>query len=172
MLYQYGSIMIKKIYKISNETHRDTLYATSTDIDVTSEEYTQLVQDLRDTITVGNMVGLSAPQIGVLSNVFIMVWGNSFKVITNPNILSLSGKTYRYREGCESCPASYFETTHRSKSIKLEYYDCDTQDIETIKLKTRDAVIAQHELDHLCGVLIWSVDEPYPAEDENAQVIV
>lgn len=86
-------------------------------------------------------IGLAAPQIGIDARVFITSWG---EVFVNPFIEQISSETFESVEGCLSIPESQF---------KVERY-------RWLKLKTGQtyhglqAIVVQHEMDHLNGILI------------------
>jgi peptide deformylase len=101
-------------------------------------------------------VGIAAPQVGVLKNV---IWvqrfdkaGEPFEVYFNPKILQYSQKKQECREGCLSIPNRSDTLNARSYAILIEYQKQDGQrHIEMVEDFT--AVIFQHEIDHLNGVL-------------------
>jgi len=96
-------------------------------------------------------VGLAATQIGHDGCFFVGKIGDGFKAFINPQIVSYGKKTKKYFEGCLSIPDYYGEVI-RSLILKVTY-----QDLEGIKhqetLRSVDAWIFQHEVDHLHGKL-------------------
>jgi len=149
--------MIPKIYKITDEEDAKTLNAECSEVAINGEEMHVVARDLHLSMTVTNtkLAGLAAPQIGVPVRMFIMRWGAELLMFVNPVIVKQSKKTYDYREGCASCPDNYFVLTKRPKQITIEYYDMKEECRKNKTLKCRDAVIAQHEMDHLDGICIW-----------------
>jgi peptide deformylase len=85
-------------------------------------------------------MGLAAPQVGINSRFFITAWG---EVFIDPTILHSAGQ-YTSHEGCLSLPGVKI-ACKRSKWIKLQ----DGTEYEGVK-----ALVIQHELDHLNGILI------------------
>ncbi|GAA6188983.1 peptide deformylase [Litorivita sp. NS0012-18] len=102
-------------------------------------------------------IGLAAPQIGVLERLItldcVKEQGEAPAplVMFNPEILSASGDTNVYEEGCLSIPEQYAEVT-RPKEVRVGWIDMDGNPQE------RDfdglwATCVQHEIDHLNGTL-------------------
>lgn len=95
--------------------------------------------------------GLSAPQIGVLSRIFVGLIGKNYKAFVNPEILKFSKDQVKMLEGCLSIPEFYGHVIRPTK-VKVSAYS------EFGKKFTRNysgisARVIQHELDHLNGVL-------------------
>ncbi|MBZ0198334.1 MAG: peptide deformylase [Ignavibacteriaceae bacterium] len=109
---------------------------------------------VNDSLTLG--VGIAAPQVGILKNI---IWvqrydkpGYPFEVYFNPKITKYTKKKLKWIEGCLSVPGKRDTTTTRSYAILLEYLRPDnTHQIEMIEGFT--AIIFQHEIDHLNGIL-------------------
>ena len=124
------------------------------------KEVQDLVAVLKDClINNPDSVGLAAPQIGHNKMIFVMIDPNSSSrrvtVCINPEIIKIyNNKTGLYREGCMSIPDRQI-TTRRYKMLKVAYYD-ETGKGHKKLLKDIEAVIFQHELDHLFGVLMTS----------------
>lgn len=122
-----------------------------------TDEIRELASDMLETMYDAPGVGLAAPQVGILKQ--IVVYDPSDKeeekhpvVLINPEV-TLTGETIvSEREGCLSVPLGYRADVKRSSSIHLKYIDLDgvvhERDIEGF-----EAVIVQHETDHLKGVL-------------------
>jgi len=93
-------------------------------------------------------VGISSPQIGINLNAFI---GFADQVFINPKIIDSRGSTNRYYEGCLSIPGvnGYVE---RHQKIKISWFD-ENWRAHTKLFKGFEAVVIQHEMDHLSGVL-------------------
>jgi len=101
-------------------------------------------------------VGIAAPQVGILKD---MIWvqrfdkeGFPFEVYINPVIRQYSTKKQDCREGCLSIPDRSDTTKTRAYAILLEY-DRLSGDHITEMVEDFTAVIFQHEIDHLHGVL-------------------
>ena len=109
-------------------------------------------------------VGLAAPQINVLKNMFVICAYDEedtlfhFGVI-NPKIISHSEElTYLpMGEGCLSVTEENKGLVHRAKRIKVKFdlYDFESKEITSVtaKFKNYIAIVFQHEYDHLFGKL-------------------
>jgi len=114
----------------------------------------RLYRTVRDSISMG--VGIAAPQVGVLKNI---IWvqrfdkeGFPFEVYLNPKIGKYTDKKQDCVEGCLSIPNRSDTTKTRAYAILMEYDKMDgTHHSEMIEAFT--AVIFQHEIDHLNGIL-------------------
>jgi peptide deformylase len=117
-----------------------------------------LVQDMFDTMYDAPGRGLAAPQIGVMLRVFVMdpTWKDGDRtpfVCINPEILASSDATAEASEACLSIPGVAADVT-RPTTITLAYTDLDGMRHER-QLTDFAATCAQHELDHLNGVVIF-----------------
>lgn len=112
----------------------------------------QVGRDLQDTLKANRdrCVGMAANMIGVKKNIIIVNIGIIDVVMFNPVILSKSG-LYETEEGCLSLDG--VRKTNRYKEIEVEYLDFNWKR-QRVKLKDRPAQIAQHEIDHLFGIII------------------
>ena len=118
----------------------------------------RFVDRLYATVTDSNSlgVGIAAPQVGILRNI---IWVQRFdkenfpfEVYLNPVIRQYSDLTQPCLEGCLSIPGRRDTTTDRAYAILLEYDRMDgSHEIEMVEDFT--AVIFQHEIDHLNGIL-------------------
>lgn len=96
-------------------------------------------------------VGLSANQIGRTESFFIAKIGKEFSACFNPKVLSTSKTTKSFFEGCFSVP-NYYGDVIRPAAIKVSYED-ENGNIIKKSLKGFVALVFQHELDHLNGIL-------------------
>ena len=101
-------------------------------------------------------VGIAAPQVGILKQI---IWVQRFdkenfpfEVYLNPVIRQYSDKKQKCREGCLSVPDRMDTLNSRSYAILIEYDRPDgSNHIEMVEDFT--AVIFQHEIDHLNGII-------------------
>ena len=116
-----------------------------------------LAADMLATMYEAPGVGLAAPQIGVLSRVFVMDATRDPQaprqpmVLINPEITWTSDEPNTYDEGCLSIPDQYAPVT-RPKQVKMRWLGLDGKTHEQ-EFDDLWATCAQHELDHLNGVL-------------------
>ena len=115
-----------------------------------------LTRDMLETMYLAGGRGLAAPQVGVPLQLFVMDpgWKNGTQtpyVCANPFISALDDQTRACEEMCLSIPDQPVTVT-RPARVQLCWRDaCDAPHEE--ELTGDAAVIAQHEADHLEGVL-------------------
>ncbi|MEW6764180.1 MAG: peptide deformylase [Pseudomonadota bacterium] len=128
-------------------------------VDSFDAELRDFVEDLLDTCAEGpGAVGIAAPQVGMLKRVCIVdatrarrpVPNHGKLVLVNPEITAWDGFAVG-REGCLSVP-DYTGNVIRAEKIRLKAFDLEGQPLE-FEMEGYEARIAQHELDHLDGVL-------------------
>lgn len=125
--------------------------------DVSDPNIQTIIRDLVETgSSSGHSVGIAAPQIGELYRIVYIDCsahvpkGLGPRALINPEILSRED-SYAMREGCMSLP-EYVGPVPRARRIVVRAL---TPEGATIELKAAkfEAVVIQHELDHLDGVL-------------------
>ena len=108
-----------------------------------------LLDDMRDTLTKSQGIGLAAVQIGILRRVVVINFGDGFIELINPEIIEESEEDNTFSEGCLSLPG-ISENVIRPASITIRYMDENfTEHTETYDGFA--ARIIQHEYDHLEG---------------------
>lgn len=109
-------------------------------------------KDLEDTLRANKdrCVGMAANMIGVNKRIIIVNIGFNNLVMFNPVIINKE-EPYTTVEGCLSLPGQ--RNTTRYQHIEVEYEDYSFNK-KRIKLSGYFAQIAQHEIDHLEGILI------------------
>src|SRR5271157_2143714 len=114
-------------------------------------------QELIATMKAKNGYGLAAPQVGITKRMFVMETpdnkGFPPLVICNPTLL-LTGRTVPGREGCLSLP-DVFEQVYRAEGIVLQYKNALGVGVEIILPTQMNARVAQHEADHLDGIMFF-----------------
>ncbi len=160
LIMNADSLTPMRIFKINNV--KDSLllrtkssYIKANPKDVVLQTFIKrLYTTVRDSMSMG--VGIAAPQVGVLKNI---IWVQRFdkenfpfEVYLNPKITKYSKKKQTCKEGCLSIPDRSDTLNNRAYVISIEY---DTMQgerkVEMIEAFT--AVIFQHEIDHLNGIL-------------------
>ena len=117
-----------------------------------SERMTALMAD-------ANGVGLAATQVGVLQRVFVFRKGEDEpRTLVHPRIVERSGETETDGEACLSLQG-VLVPVERSVRVTVEGQRVDGAAVR-LELEELAARVAQHELDHLDGVLI--VDRTTP----------
>lgn len=115
----------------------------------------RLLATVQDTVNPG--VGIAAPQVGVnVKMIYVQRFdkkGEPFEVYFNPVIYEYGDSIKKGREGCLSVPA-VMGFVDRSQDIGIEYLD-STGIARNEKISGFTAVIFQHEIDHLNGILYF-----------------
>lgn len=116
-------------------------------------------------------VGIAAPQLDVSKRMFAIQIPAANEneedfslVLINPRILSHSAQktVLEDGEGCLSVDDVYEGYVPRHKRITLEYYDLDGNKHKK-RFKKFPAIVMQHELDHLNGILFYDhINEETP----------
>lgn len=117
-------------------------------VEIFGDEVGQLIQTMRSTMTAAGGIGLAAPQIAVPRRVALV---GKFAMI-NPRITWSSETQSVLHEGCLSIPGSRSRVL-RPSSVEVEYYDISGA-LKKVRLNDKMAKCAQHEIDHLDGILI------------------
>jgi len=125
-------------------------------VDKFDDKLSQLLDDMIETLTKAQGVGLAAPQVGYLKRIFIMDVGEGVIECVNPEIIKTSGKQ-RVTEGCLSCPDDWGYVT-RPMKCKLRAQNRFGEHFE-LNLKELGAQCACHENDHLDGKLFVDIIE-------------
>ena len=133
--------------------------------DIQSQKVQDIIKRLKFILSSKNLgVGLAAPQIGIdlrIAVICIQPTAHRPKVepfemtMINPDIIETFGNRRAMWEGCISGGdgrASMFAQTRRYDKIKLKYLD-EKAKSHTVLLHGLAAQVAQHETDHLNGIL-------------------
>ena len=117
------------------------------------ERMIHLMQDARG-------VGLAANQVGILRRVFVIQADEDEepRALVNPVIVESSGELDEDDEGCLSMQGVVVPV-ERPVRVRVEAKDEHGNDV-TLELEGLPARVAQHELDHLDGVLILDRTTP------------
>jgi peptide deformylase len=121
------------------------------DEEIVSEKTQKLIADLTDTMIEENGVGIAAPQVGIKERVIIAETPQGIQAFINPEIIARSVRTVASIEGCLSVPG-VAGTVKRHSSVKVKAKNARGEDL-TVKANGLLAIIFQHEIDHLDGVL-------------------
>lgn len=118
----------------------------------------ELGQDMLDTMYKYDGIGLAASQVGILKRVIvydIKYFEEDEKpephILINPVITSRSKTMIEVEEGCLSFPDVY-EKVLRHEKVTVEYMDIKGKK-KKINAKDIEAVVLQHEIDHLDGIV-------------------
>lgn len=130
-------------------------------------ELSVFAMELKATMDDRNGVGLAAPQVGVTKRIFAMHFPDGYKsdekpepiVVINPE-LELSGRTLNEREGCLSVPGIY-EQVARAEKVVMHYRNIYGKP-SVLDLSDINARVAQHEFDHLNGIMFFNFQDIRP----------
>ena len=120
-------------------------------------EIETLAADMLATMYDAPGVGLAAPQVGVLSRLYVMDCEKDPEaprqpiVMVNPEITWRSEALNTYEEGCLSIPDHYADVT-RPAEVRVRWLGLDGKTHER-EFDGLWATCAQHEMDHLDGKL-------------------
>ena len=110
----------------------DILSKKCREVEKIDEKIKELGQDMLDTMYKNDGIGLAACQVGMLKRIIVY----DIKYI---------------EEGCLSFPDIY-ENVLRHEKVTVEYTDIDGKK-KKINAKEIEAVVIQHEIDHLDGIV-------------------
>lgn len=145
------------IYQTTDEHQHETLLSLSSEIDPLDKNTATLVNRMKlSLLSTDGGVGIAAPQVGINRKV---IWVQRFdkeneplEYFINPIITWKSELQNLGPEGDLSIP-DFRDLFYRSQVIQLEYADLKGKKHAEI-IEGFTAVIFQHEIDHLSGILI------------------
>lgn len=160
LIMAVDSLKPMRIFKINNTEdslllRRQSMYVKPDPNNVVLQTFVKrLYSTVRDSMSLG--LGIAAPQVGILKNI---IWVQRFdkknfpfEVYLNPKIVQYSEKKQSYMEGCLSIPNRSEMLNSRAYAILIEYDLMDASH-KTEMVEDFTAVIFQHEIDHLNGIL-------------------
>jgi peptide deformylase len=140
------------------------LTKVSTPVETFDMALKELAQDMAETMLDAPGAGLAAPQVGRLIRLIIIDdsdddrRGEKTLALVNPVIVNAEGEQI-YNEGCLSVD------DFQSNVLRYETVDVAFQDLEGLPLSLtasgRKAVVLQHEIDHLDGIMFIDHVNPY-----------
>lgn len=166
---------IKDVLRMGNPILRLKAKPVSLE-EIRSDTFKNLIEDMFETMEAEDGIGIAAPQIGISKQVAIIgVPRNNPRypeiesteiadesedeeekdyeiiVVINPKITVLDEEKLGFWEGCLSVPGlrGFVE---RPKKIRVDYLDLDGKEVSR-EADGFDAIVFQHEIDHLEGFL-------------------
>lgn len=136
------------------------------EIEVVDEKIKILAEDMLETMYANDGIGLAACQVGMLKALIVYdvkyiedtdSKGRKIKpvkephILINPKITYMSKAMVEVEEGCLSFP-NEFDNVYRHEKIKVEYTDINGKK-KTKTASGMEAVVIQHEFDHLNGIV-------------------
>jgi peptide deformylase len=129
------------------------LRLTAYEVSDFDEDLKRLVGRMTDLMHDAQGVGLAATQVGVLRRLFVFEPDeNGPRTVVNPRILTIGDEIESEGEGCLSLQGVRVPV-ERATMVTIAGKDENGADV-SYELSGYEARIAQHELDHLDGVLI------------------
>ncbi len=146
-------------------------------------EYLILSQDeeyLKKHKNVRSGVGLAAPQIGLNINLIAIYFVDENEkineyVLVNPKIISESTKKCYLTggEGCLSVDKEHPGYILRPYKIKVKAFDLLNNKEVLLDLKGYEAIVIQHEIDHLKGILFYDhINKVDPFKEELGAIAI
>jgi peptide deformylase len=162
---------VRPILRIDHPEEQKILKSKSVRVKQFDKSLRALADDMIETMRAAEGVGLAAPQIGVLRRIVVIETPAEYEeledgtrreirsaqlyVLVNPEISDPVEERFTMLEGCLSLPGWYGDVP-RPAEVTLRYQDLNGKEH---KIKRGDARgytiarIAQHEVDHLDGIL-------------------
>ena len=125
-------------------------------IDSFDESLHSLVKDMAETMYAAPGIGLAAPQIGQSLKLIVVDISKDkegekeYMAMVNPEIIEREGSQLD-EEGCLSVP-ELTSKVKRAKKITVIYQDLQGTKMQMVT-EDRFAVVLQHEIDHINGIL-------------------
>lgn len=153
----------------------DELSVRADEVDIRKQntEVRNAIIQMKEIIKDKNLIYLTAPQIGIPIRVFVINFNGDLRSFVNPIITETNGFELS-REKCNSLDSEYIRP--RANKICVTY-QTPLGKIESRKIPGKSAIIFQHAIDHLDGLLLSDVGlEVTPefdsaTEDERAELI-
>lgn len=160
--------------KIRKKSEEVTLPLSKEDQDLLDSMFNYLVKSqdeeyaTKHNIRAG--VGLAAIQVGAPKRMFVIYYQKGDEIVqyklVNPKIIETSVKKAALEngEGCLSVDKDHQGLVHRYYKIVMKAYDDIKKKEITITASGYDAIVLQHEYDHLSGILYYDhivYDTPY-----------
>ena len=124
-------------------------------------------------------VGLAAIQIGQLKRMFVIYYETKDSVVqyqlVNPVIIETSVRKCALEagEGCLSVDKIHEGLVHRYYKIKMKAYNALEDKEIVISATGFDAIVLQHEYDHLNGMFFYDhINESDPLKELDNEVIL
>jgi peptide deformylase len=143
-----------KLVQASNDPDKILTTPTEPVEDFTEAKTIEL--KLRAMIRVeGDLVGLAANQVGIKKAVCVCALDGEWVTMVNPKITHSSIGKAEDVEGCGSLrkPKALYALVRRPIEIHVAYQDVAGKN-QWFKLRDFAARVAQHEIDHLNGIMI------------------
>ena len=120
------------------------------------EKIQNIIKDMATVMYQAPGIGLAAIQVGINKSLLIYDVSpkdekRSLQVLINPRIIESEGTTISEDEGCLSVP-DFRANVKRAASVLVEGFDNNEKPLR-IEAEGLLAIVLQHEIDHLNGIL-------------------
>jgi len=119
--------------------------------EILNDDFQKYLDKLIRTMRVEDGVGIASPQIGKNIRAIVVDLGRNTECYINPEITKTSKKMIDSEEGCLSVPEKY-GIVKRHKKISMRALNRHGREVK-MDLKNFPAIVFQHEIDHLDGIL-------------------
>lgn len=141
-----------EIYTIGSADQLRMLRRCASPIADINGEVASLAANMTTAMVKGKGIGLAAPQVGLLSRIFVVQVGDDDPLVfINPEITATSFERSSYEEGCLSIPGQYSDV-ERPARIQVQAWNTRGRPF-SMEAGGVLATVIQHEIDHLNGVL-------------------
>jgi peptide deformylase len=124
-------------------------------VEEVNEETRKLMEDMLETMYDAPGVGLAAPQVGIDKRIIVLDIvpdeNRNPILLANPEIISCDGQQ-EYEEGCLSLP-EFRQKIKRKERVCVRGIDKNGKE-KIYNAEGLLAVVFQHEIDHLDGILL------------------
>ena len=124
-------------------------------------------------------IGLAAPQVGISKRLTAISYQRgevkTEYMLANPIIVAQSVKQIALTsgEGCLSVPSEYPGYVYRANKITVKAFDLVQNKDIVIQAEGFDAIVLQHEIDHLNGVLFYDyLDKKDPFKEKANSILL
>ncbi len=132
--------------------------------EITTPEFQTYLDTLARTMLVKDGVGIASPQVGRNIRVIVVQLDQTSECYINPEITKVSEALIESEEGCLSVPGIY-GLVERHKRVTVRALNRHGRRVE-LDLRNFPAIVFQHEIDHLNGVLF--IDKMKPLHQEKS----
>ncbi len=142
------TMAIRKILDVKSENN--ALRRKARPVEKFDRRLSELLDDLRDTLSKADGAGLAAPQVGVLRRVAVVDVGSGAIELVNPVIVDRGGEA----DGIEGCLSVTGTNGYviRPKWVRVEAFDRYGEKFTTEGVDFKARAFC-HEIDHLDGIL-------------------
>ena len=138
------------ILKILNDKHPSLRSICSV---VKPSDHFAFAMSMLTTMKAHKALGLAANQVGKPLRIITINTPDFSGIMFNPEILSKSDELQHFLEGCLSAKGKTVDTNSRAKSLEVRWQEKDGS-YNQKEFKDLTAVVIQHEIDHLNGIMM------------------